>query len=379
MMPISIRPTPKRLAMAISMGLWWAAVHAQASTDISASASYSLDGGATSYLSQTGSDSSQSSVDVLSFSGSGTSAFGIHTYGSVDGSFGSRSSGSGVYNVTGLFSISETVTNTSATAQHAIFNFYITPGLLQNQINSDLSATGAHVSAGIKFDIKRDGLSVWSSGATLTTAGDGTSATTSFQRTGTDIYVPSSPTNYSIGGGNYSVDLGVVNAHDSLSLNYELSTLAEGKGPSTGRFDAPGQTVHVPEQTIYHPESTYQVWVYDGGSGYGGYGQGFARSMSSGYGGGHYETVTVPASTEVLPAHDVVIAGYTAYGPSGSHASSGDPFDIDFYDGNVVSPPGGNLPNPFTVTTSVPEPGSIALALGGLAVAGLLTRRRRTS
>ncbi len=374
MTPTTIRPAPRPLAVAISLGLLWAAAsNAQASTTISASASYSLDGGAVNGLAQTGSDSSNQSVDVLDFSGNGGSSSGIHTYGSVDGSFGSRSSGYGVYDVTGLFSITQSVTNTSSIAQNAVFNFYITPGLLQNQINSDLTPSGSYVSAGIKFDIKRNGGSVWTSEASLTTAGNGTSTSTAFTLNGADIYTQASPTSYNIGGGHYSVDLGVVNAHETISLSYDLSTFANGNAPSTGAFNSPEQTIHVPEQTLYHPEYSYQRWVYDGGyGGYGGYGYG-----GYGYGGGHYETVTVPGFSEVVAAHDLTVAPYAAYGPSGSHASSGDPFEINFYDGSVQGTYYGA--NPFTVTTSVPEPESYALAVGGLAVVGALARRRRRS
>src|SRR4051812_26312734 len=45
------------------------------------------------------------SVDVLEFPSSGTNSAGLHSYGSVDGNFGSRSSGYGVYDVTGSFRI----------------------------------------------------------------------------------------------------------------------------------------------------------------------------------------------------------------------------------------------------------------------------------
>jgi MYXO-CTERM domain-containing protein len=94
--------------------------------------------------------------------------------------------------------------------------------------------------------------------------------------------------------------------------------------------------------------------------------------------------VTLPASTEVIPEHTVTSASYVAYGEhSGSHASSGDPFDVSWYGqvapvtdvtGNLVKP----LANPFSVTmTAVPEPQAYAMAIGGLAVVGALARRRR--
>ena len=282
------------------------------------------------------------------------------------------------------------MTNATAVAQHAMFNFYITPGLLQNDVRSDLSTSGRYVAAGIQFDIKRNGSSIWASGATLRTDNTGTNYT----QTGTNIYTQTGARTYGIGGGHYQVDLGVINAGESIALQYDLSTFANGNAPGAGYYTVPSQTVSVPEQTIFHPEHTYNQWVSDGGyggygGGYGGYGceNFFTKAVIGGYGGGcggHYETITVPASTEVVPAHDVTTAGYTAYGESsGSHASSGDPFDInwdgrvaDVYDatGNLAKPPA----SPFTITTtSVPEPESYAMVIGGLAVVGALARRRR--
>ncbi|WP_290641132.1 PEP-CTERM sorting domain-containing protein [Aquabacterium sp.] len=366
----------KPLAASIGIGLFLMG-QAQAATEVSATASYNLGGAGVNVLD---SGVSTSSVDVLTFpyDYSGNSA-GIHTYGSPGGDFGSRSSGAGNYDVTGLFTLTQSITNTSAVAQHATFNFYITPGLLQNEIRSDLSSNGYYVAAGINFNILRNGASVWNSQAALRTDASGTT----YSHSGANILTQSDATTYTIAGGAYSVDLGVINAGQSINLQYTLSTYANGNAPSTGYFTAPSQTVNVPEQTIFHPEHTYEQWVSDGYGGYGGYGDG-GYGGYGGYGGGHYESVTVPAYTEVLPAHTVTTPSYTSYGQaSGSHASSGDPFSIDWdgspssvYDatGNFAKPP----TNPFEVKMSaVPEPQAYAMVLGGLTVVGALARRRR--
>lgn len=385
MSKVICRHTLKPLAASIGLSLLLAGA-AQAATQVSATASYTLGGGSTYELADPASGTSNGNVDVLSFPNDylTNSSAGIHTYGGPDGNFGSRSSGYGYYDVTGLFTLTQSVTNTSATAQHAIFNFYITPGLLQNDVRSDLSRNSAYyVAAGIKFDIKRDGSSVWTSGATLRTDAGGTTYT----QTGTNIYTQTGATMYDVGGGHYSVDLGVVNAGASISLQYNLSTFANGNAPGYGDYYVPLQTVTVPEQSVFHPEHTYDQWVYDGGyGGYGGYGcEAMTLASVGGYGGcgnGHWETITVPASTEVVPAHTVTTGGYTTQGePSGSHASSGDPFDInwegrvtDVYD--ATGNPGKSPANPFNVTM-VPEPEAYAMGVGGLMVVGAAMARRR--
>jgi hypothetical protein len=377
---------PLATACGLSMLLIGAA---HADTQVSATASYTLGGGSTYYLADPASGTSSGSVDVLSFPNDylTNSSTGIHTYGGPDGNFGSRSSGYGYYDVTGLFTLTQSVTNTAATAQHAIFNFYITPGLLQNDVRSDLSRNSAYyVAAGIQFDIKRDGSSVWNSGATLSTNASGTTYT----QTGTNIYTQTGVTMYDVGGGHYSVDLGVVNAGQSISLQYKLSTFANGNAPGYGDYYVPLETVTVPEQSVFHPEHTYNQWVYDGGYGgygsYGGYGCEVPTiAVVSGYGGcgnGHWETITVPASTEVIPTHTVTTGGYTTQGePSGSHASSGDPFDIN-WEGrvtDVVDATGniGKAPASAFSVTMVPEPEAWAMTLGGLTVVGAAAARRR--
>jgi PEP-CTERM motif len=375
---LSIKP----LALAISLGLLTLGA-AHADTQVSATASYVLDNGTSVTLADPSVGTSTGSVDVLAFpwSTSTSSNAGIHTYGSPSGDFGSRSSGAGVYDVTGLFKLTQTITNTSATAQQANFNFYITPGLLQNSVRSDLGSNGYYVSAGIQFNIKRDGGSVWASGATLTTDASGTQ----YQQTGADIYTLAGPTEYTIGGQHLTADLGVINAGQTISLEYTLSTFARGNAPGTGNYTVPSRTISVPEQSVFHPEYTYQQWVYDGNGGYGGYG-GYGSSGYGGYGGygGHWETVTVPAWTEVIPSRTVTTESYTSFNePSGSHASSGDPFQIiwtgdpvPFYDpsSSMELKPSAS---PFSVAmTPVPEPESLALALAGLGVVGWMARRR---
>lgn len=405
--PMAIRPLALCIALALSAS-------AQAAT-VQANASYSLDGGPVTSLVA---GPNGTSVDVLEFPyGSDyESSAGIHTYGDVSGSFGSRSSGYGVYDVTGLFVINTEVKNTSSTAQRATFNFEITPGTLANYVLSNLTA-GEYVSAGLTFDIRANGNQVWGSSASLSTNSSGTT----YQQTGTNIYTPAAggatPTAYSVDGGRFSVDLGVLNAGESLSLSYALSTFAKGQAPAhPGEiFTVPDQEIKVPERTVYQPGYSYQSWVYDGntggdvliattslgeeivesyGGGYGdGYGGGYGGGYSGGYGGGYggeyggsyeecgggyyqvgsgsCETFTVLGFTQVLPAFSYIIYGGTYKGqPSGSIASSGDPFDIDLNGGN------GYTNANVSFTTAVPEPSTYVLMFACLALIGATVRKR---
>ena len=291
-----LRFNPLFAAMALS--LLAQQVQAQVSADfLEAKGYYQL--GTDTGVSLSSSNGGNAVVDVLSFpsNSSGDNA-GLHSYGSADGTVGSRSSGYGIYDVTGSLQIVQTITNPSSRAQRVNFSFYITPGMLQNDVRSMFTA-GQYVSSGLSFDIKRDGSSVWGSSATLTTTVTGTT----FTPTGvTSLYQAQAgnPTYYSVGDVNQSVDMGVLGAGQQLQLSYTLSTFAKG-----------GADIVVPERTFVVPET----WVEDSCEGYGGYG---------GYGCGY---------SNYLPGETITVPGYTVQGqPSGSHANSGDPFSFSFSD-----------------------------------------------
>lgn len=371
----------KTLSLSIGLAL---AVNAAHAATLEAYSSHTLNNGTPVVqraISTASIDLSESAGGWGGYGGE-SSAF-VHTYGTAGGDFGSRTTGYGVYDVTGLFRLTDTITNTAGSTQRATFSFYITPGSLQTFVQSTL--TGAeYLSSSISFNVKADGLTIWSSSAQLLTNRTGST----FTQAGADIYARTGVTRYSVGGLMMSLDLGTLDAGESLSLSYEI--VANAHGVSTpSDFIEPITEVTVPEQTIFHPEATYQAIYYDGveggawpGDGWGGW---FCPTAAADGGevpggcgtlGGRVETVTVPAWTEVIPAQTFSAGGggYEGY-VSGSEASSGDPFTV------VFGPDGAALPRPagmFQLTVSaVPEPQSWALMCAGLAgVVGTARRRR---
>ncbi len=152
-------------------------------------------------------------------------------------------------------------------------------------------------------------------------------------------------------GGDFEIDLGVLNAGQSLDMVYDLRTAASGNSPA-------GAGVVVPEQHFIVPNN----WVdFCGGE--------------CGYGYG-----------EFTAGQEILIPGYTTPGtPGGSHASSGDPFS---FDSNSLTPdyrpftdrlPDGQFQAFQFSAAPVPEPSTYALLLGGLGLVGWMARRRRTS
>jgi hypothetical protein len=282
-------------------------------------------------------------------------AAAVHSFGTDYGLFGSRTSGYGTYDVKGSFGLVDTITNFTSAAQKVSFTFHISPGLIDNELRSGLTGN-EFVSAGVNFNIQRNGTSVWGSSATLTSNASGTT----FNQTGANLYTeqPGNSTYYRIDGLTQTIDLGVLNAGESLELRYDLSSFAKGRAPG-------GVETVVPEQTYVVPEH----WVNFCGGG-----------CNYGY-GGDYGPQLVPSSTVTVPSYT-----YSAGTPSGSHAGTGDPFSFTLNGGNqpqfagfAALPLGiNNYEVGFTpIAAAVPEPTTTALMFLGLGVVGAAVQRRR--
>jgi hypothetical protein len=355
-------PVLRASALAVGFALASMAAQAQTTTFMQATGSYDLNNTGVMPLVSTWTGVSNN-VDVLSFPGAGLHTAGLHSYGSTTGDFGSRSSGTGIYDVTGSFKIVQSFTNTTSSSGSAAFNFYITPGMLANYIGSAALTGTDYVKAGISFDVKltknSSTSSIWGSAATLNSNASGTQ----FSFTGDNLYTQQNPSTYTINGLAKTVDLGVINAGETIELSYELKTFASGVSSSTGTRDVPETTYVIPA-----------YWV-DPCSG-GGYG---LNAFVSGYG----EPCTQPRYE--VPAQTVVVPGYTISDgtPSGSHANAGDPFTIDLGTGQPLNTGGQWVaPQGFNqgiALAPVPEPGTWGLMALGLGAVGFVARRRKAA
>jgi len=195
---------------------------------ISATADWTLNGGAAA--SDIDGPATSGNVDILSSdnNGLGDSVF-YHTYGSTTGNFGSRVSGTGNFDISSLFSFSETYRNTASTAQNASFDFSIIPGNLDLNFEGGTMLTGNFLNAGYAIDVRITGSNVitgWDSAVSLSL----TDAGSTFTQTGTDIGGTYNAFNnrYSWGTFNQNLDLGSIAAGATFTIEYDLRTTASG-------------------------------------------------------------------------------------------------------------------------------------------------------
>lgn len=342
------RKITNAIPLSVALALSGLPLAAQANTvSLSATASYSLDGGAAVNFSQS-STTNPSSVDVLDFTTSANgSSSGIHTYGDTGGSFGSRSSGSGVYDVNGHFVQDQTVFNTTGSALHYFYTFTLTGGEISASATTPFAA-GQFADASYAANILVNGVSLFQTNAQVTMDSTGQSLIAG----GTNIFTsgPSSCLSSAFCGVSwntqtFTLDLGILAAGASLDLSYDLTTGASGNSPV---LSAP--TVQTYDPYIY-VDSTTGNTVYD---------------CTGGYGDGYGSLTGIYDSTPGSPTFGLCVdTSFQGAAPVGSSvARFGDP---DF----LSSQPIGNLP------ITVPEPGTIALLGAGLAGVAAIRRRRK--
>lgn len=204
----------------------------RAAPTLTTSATYSLDGGASTTLSD---GPSPTFVDILPSVGNSNSSIFGHSYAYEGGYFGSRSSGNGVYSIDSFARYQNTITNTTGIAAQFIGTFVIDNGEVGATMFS--GATGFQKGA-YSAEIKVNNAVVFTSSADITVTDGGlavfTSAGTALNPGGESL---------SVGSGTYAwnpytgtLDLGVLAPNETVEIDYRLTSLAIGSmtGCSTG-------------------------------------------------------------------------------------------------------------------------------------------------
>ena len=292
---------------------------------LSASATYSLDGGGPTSISQSTPTTAFPNIFPSANSGTTTSSVFGHDYSSQPNgqyAFGTRSSGNGAYSINGTSIYMQSFTQSPSVGGLYVFNFTIDAGNLS--VSLPVGSTGQQ-SAGVTAVITETlnggtskTLFNYSASFALTTGG----ALPSFSETGAKLN-PGGPT-LAAGSGNYSwspyvsnVSLGTLSPGDQVAINYTLTSFAAG------------------------------------------------TTTTCGSGGTVTAAVAKPLIARAFAAIGIGIGG----GTSGCSAVAriGDPPNIA---GGLPT----NLQAPSVQPVAVPEPGTLALMTVGL---GLLPFRRR--
>lgn len=263
-MTASVPFKPKRLSLCIAAALSAAgAGTAQAVPTLHAEAQYTINGSTTVLPSQT----SNTAVDILEFTGSGGVSIGLHTFGDwASKVFGNRASGdingTGSYDVSGLFRL--TIPDAEVGSS---FTFNIIPGEVSARgPDGGFLNVGDFLDAFVELDISVGGASVFHSEASALLDDD--EATAGF--TGNDIgfsctnSLASGFASCSIAGGPFTLDgLG------SGDLVYTLYAQARGNVTDSGQCGSGG---------IGNGSDFQLAFIGDGGEGGGAFCGSVARS-----------------------------------------------------------------------------------------------------
>ena len=177
-------------------------------------------------------------VQVFETDNNGSNASYIHTYADVDGVSGSRISGTGVsFNANGQASYSTgNITNTTSTAQDFNFSFTLNAGEVSiSPIMNPMAdmAAGDVLSAGFSMEIfaSIDGgplNTVWATGYEIIQ--DNSTASPAATQTGANIggSLSADGSSYIWSAFTETVNIGVVNQGSSLTIEYLLTSFANG-------------------------------------------------------------------------------------------------------------------------------------------------------
>lgn len=172
---------------------------------------------------------SSGSVDIIGWdsdaSNTANSIF-YHTYGDASGNFGSRTSGSGNFDITGNYSFNESYV---ASGGAATFNFHIVPGELAFYNSATLTGLDQLI-ADYTLDIRLNGVSIWNSSAQLTQNSSGTS----LSQTGASLGGTLAGNQYSWMDYFGTVALGTFATGQNFTIDYDLTTHASGNLTCTG-------------------------------------------------------------------------------------------------------------------------------------------------
>lgn len=318
-------PRARLLSLLVAAACGGFAATAVAAPTITLTAAYALNGGApvdgltdpdaTIYTTASGGSDFYLTKNV------GASGVFFHTYGSAGSTtfFGARASGNGAdFYATTTALYSGSYTNTSGSAVWLDFSFSVDSG----EVGLDGNGTG---SANTKLEIRRSGVVVSKGDTLITQTSSGTTCVESdLGALGNWANCASLTDNHVYGaGGLYTVNLGLVNAGETITIDYDIIATVSGQGA-----------------------------LSTCGGGYGGYGNGYPDGYG-GYGDG--------GSGEPLPTYDCF--NYNGISRSGDPFGGGSPDSVAAFALNATA-------------VDLPEPGSLAL-LGAAGGGWWLSRRRK--